>query len=72
MIKEKLWRSPDISDTLMMRCYFNLVYWWITYEKEVKWIEINLNNVIYDWFDSLEDIMNDNNDISHEDDISII
>jgi len=23
-VKEKLWRSPDYSDTLMMRCYFEL------------------------------------------------
>lgn len=55
-IKEKLWRSPDYSDTLMMRCYFNLVYWWIQYEDE-EVIETKKRQVIYDWFDTLEDIM---------------
>lgn len=57
-IKDKLGRSPDFSDTLMMRCYFNLVYWWIeNEEEEVK--QSNKREVIYDWFDSLEDAMNE-------------
>jgi hypothetical protein len=33
-MKEKLWRSPDYADTLMMRCYFNLVFEWVEEEPE--------------------------------------
>ena len=28
-IKDKLWRSPDYADALMMRMYFNLIFEWI-------------------------------------------
>jgi len=55
-IKEKLWRSPDYSDTLMMRMYFELIYLWMVQEETPKqksrWI-------IYDNNLSLEDMMKD-------------
>lgn len=33
-MKEKLWRSSDFWDCLMMRCYFNLVFEWVEEEPE--------------------------------------
>ena len=72
-VKNKLWRSPDFSDTLMMRCYFNLVYWGIIEEEEIV-IETKQRQVIYDidWCDTLDDIMMIDEEFDETDDVSII
>lgn len=46
-MKEKLWRSPDYADTLMMRCFFNLIFEWVEEQevpKQYKDKEFELGN----------------------------
>lgn len=54
-IKNKLWRSPDYADALMMRMYFELVFNWVqqTEEEQTK-----TRKIIYNWT-SLEEAMLD-------------
>jgi len=54
-IKEKLWRSPDYADALMMRMYFELVFNWVV-ETEEEQKEVR--RIIYNWI-SLEEAMKD-------------
>lgn len=54
-IKEKLWRSPDYADALMMRMYFELVFNWVV-ETEEEQKEVR--KIIYNWV-SLEEAMKD-------------
>ena len=57
-IKEKLWRSPDYSDTMMMRCWFNLVFEWVDEspnEIQPKWRYYAIGDKEF----TLEEIMND-------------
>ncbi len=70
-IKEKLWRSPDYSDTLMMRMYFVLIYEWIPQEQEqIKDIK---SRVIYDdMYESLEDAINNYVEIDETADVSLL
>lgn len=69
-VKEKLWRSPDFSDTAMMRCYFNLFYAWIENEEQKK-EENKRRQIIYDSeFETLEEIIF--SDETEKSEISII
>lgn len=54
-IKNKLWRSPDYSDALMFRMYFDLVFLWVEDTEEEK---KEVRKIIYNWI-SLDEAMKD-------------
>ena len=68
-IKAKLWRSPDYSDAIMMRCYFELVFLWVEEQPE----QINFRDKEYQlnwkWY-TMKELMSLDEE-QEEDDISI-